>query len=592
MRVPLRRLELGFFLAIAVELLFLAALPCLGQKSPGKTPEAALPQHFLFTDVTAAAGIHFEHTVAPEKKYLIESMAGGVLLLDYDGDGWLDIYFTNSPTVEMALRGEKAKSALYRNNHDGTFTDVTDKAGVGYPCWPMGGAVGDYNNDGRPDILVTCEEGMVLYRNNGDGTFTDVTQQAHLTDPRWTTGAAFGDYDADGFVDLMVTRYTEFDLKHLPEFGAGATCRFRGIPVQCGPRGMKGLGDSLYHNNGDGTFTDVSKAAGVDDKAGYYGLGVTWSDLNDDGRPDLFVADDSTPNYLYRNDGNGHFSDVSYISGTAVSGDGGEMAGMGVAICDFNHTGRFSIHVTNFEDQSNSLFRNDGNLAFSDTAYAAGLAQITIPYLGWGTGCVDFGNTGWPDLFVVNGHVYPQVDALSAGGKYRQRSLVFRNRQDGTFAEMTSDAGAALAVPRASRGAAFGDLDNDGRIDVVIENIDGAPTVLHNVSNGAGSTSANNWVSIRLIGTKSNRLALGAKVKIVAGDLTQIDEVRSGGSYLSQNDLRLHFGLGSRTKIDRVEIRWPSGGNQVLQNLATDRFYTVKEGEGIEPPDKAQVTRP
>jgi len=582
MRVQERRQTGRVFLILGLALILMAAQSSPPQKPSPPSPEHTVPASFVFSDITAKAGITFEHTVSPEKKYLIESMPGGVLLLDYDGDGWLDIYFTNSPTVDMALHGKKAKSALYHNNHDGTFTDVTDKAGVGYPCWAMGGAVGDYNNDGRPDILVTCEEGLVLYRNNGDGTFTDVTKQAHLTDPRWSTGAAFADYDGDGFVDLMVSRYVEFDLNHLPEFGTGATCRFRGIPVQCGPRGMKGLGDSLYHNNGDGTFTDVSKAAGVEDRAGYYGLGVVWSDFNDDGRPDLFVADDSTPNYLYRNDGKGSFADVSYLSGTAVSSDGGEMAGMGVAVCDFNHTGRFSLHVTNFEDQSNSLFRNDGNMAFTDVAYAARIGQITIPYMGWGTGCVDFDNDGWPDLFVVNGHVYPQVDALATGSKYRQRKLVFLNQRDGTFADVSSSVGAAVTVPQSSRGAAFGDLDNDGRIDVVVENIDGSPLVLRN--EGA---SANHWITLELVGTRSNRLALGAKVRVVAGALSQIDEVRSGGSYLSQNDLRVHFGLGTEKKVDRVEVRWPSGSTQILQNLAGDRFYVVKEGEGIVTRDTA-----
>jgi enediyne biosynthesis protein E4 len=568
-----------------VLLVFAGALTVGATQKPAGKPTDKLPvtPTFHFSDITAAAGIRFQHTVSLEKKYLIESMAGGVLLLDYDGDGWLDIYFTNAPSVDMAVHGQKAKSALYRNNHDGTFADVTEKAGVGYPCWAMGGAVGDYNNDGWPDILVTCEEGMVLYRNNGDGTFTDVTKQAHLTDPRWSTGAAFGDYDGDGRVDLMVSRYVEFDLNHLPQFGVGATCRFRGIPVQCGPRGMKGLGDSLYHNNGDGTFTDVSKATGVDDRSGYYGLGVVWSDFNDDGRPDLFVADDSTPNYLYRNDGNGHFTDVSYISGTAVSSDGGEMAGMGIAVCDFNHTGRFSIHVTNFEDQSNSLYRNDGNMAFTDVSYAAGIGQITVPYLGWGTGCVDFDNDGWPDLFVVNGHVYPQVDSLAAGAKYRERKLVFLNQRDGTFADISDSVGPAVTIPQPSRGAAFGDLDNDGRIDVVAENIDGSPMVLHN--EGTGS---NHWISFQLVGTRSNRLGLGARVRVISGSLSQMDEVRSGGSYLSQSDLRLHFGLGSAEKVDRVEVRWPSGSTQTLQNLASDRFYIVKEGEGIVTPDKVR----
>ncbi len=541
----------------------------------------APPPTFHFTDSTASSGIHFEHVVSPEKKYLYESVSGGVLLLDYDRDGWLDLYFTNAPSVAMALRGEKARSALYHNNHDGTFTDVTDKAGVGYPCWAMGGAVADYDNDGWPDILLTCQEGLVLYHNNGDGTFTNVTKEAHLTDPRWATGAAFGDYDGDGFVDLMVTRYVDFDLKNLPPFGVGPTCHYRGIPVQCGPRGMKGLGDNLYHNNGDGTFTDVSKAAGVDDPSGYYGLGVVWSDLSGKGRPDLYVADDSTPAYLYRNDGNGKFTDVSFTSGTAVSADGAEMAGMGVAVCDYNHSGRFSIYVTNFEDQYNSLFRNDGELNFTDSALPAGLAETTKPLLGWGAGCVDFDNDGWPDLFNVNSHVYPQVDGLQVGAKYREPMVAFLNNGNGTFRDVSTALGPALMVPRPSRGAAFGDLDNDGDIDVVVENIDGAPVILRN-----DGGNQKHWITLELAGTKSNRMAIGALVKAVAGSLVQVDEVRSGGSYLSQNDCRIHFGLGDADHVDRVEIRWPSGKTEILQNLSVDKFYAVKEGEGVVPFDK------
>src|SRR6266566_7629569 len=575
------------FVSLGFRSLLIPLLCCglLGSIQAQKTPKPGPPQ-IRFEDVTTSSRISFEHAVSPEKKYLAESMSGGVLLLDYDQDGWLDIYFTNAQSVDMTLHGRKAKGALYHNNHDGTFSDVTDKAGVDYPCSAMGGAVGDYNNDGWPDMVLTCQEGLALLRNNGNGTFTDVTKPAHLTDRRWATGAAFGDYDGDGFVDLMITRYVEFDPRNPPQFGIGPTCHYRGIPVQCGPRGMKGMGDSLYHNNGDGTFTDVSASARVDDASGYYGLGVVWSDLNDDGRPDLFVADDSTPNYLYRNDGKGHFTDVSYISGTAVGTDGGEMAGMGIAVCDLNHSGRFSIHVTNFEDQSNSLYRNDGNMAFTDVAYAAGVGQITIPYLGWGTGCVDFDNDGWPDLFVVNGHVYPQVDSLAAGAKYRQRKLVFLNRQNGTFADISNSVGPAVTIPQPSRGAALGDLDNDGRIDVVVENIDGLPMVLHNES-----TISNHWITFQLVGTRSNRLALGAKVRVVAGSLSEIDEVRSGGSYLSQNDLRLHFGLGSADKVDRVEVRWPSGSTQTLQNLASDRFYIVKEGEGIVTSDRVRPDR-
>jgi hypothetical protein len=566
-----------------IALASLLQLTASAQKAAEKV-EPAL--NFHFSNVTSSSGIHFQHAISPEKKYIVEAMSGGVLLLDYDQDGWLDIYFTNAPSVAMSLRGEKAKSALYRNNHDGTFSDVTDKAGVGYSCWAMGGAVADYNNDGWPDMLITCADGMVLYRNNGNGTFSDSTKSAGLLDQRWTTGAAFGDYDGDGFVDLIVSRYVEFDLKNLPQFGVGVTCHYRGIPVQCGPRGMKGLSDGLYHNNCDGTFSDVSKSAGVDDSARYYGLGVVWSDFNDDGRPDLFVADDSTPNYLYRNDGNGHFTDVSFMSGTAVSGDGGEMSGMGVAVCDYNHSGRFSIHITNFEDQNNSLYRNDGNMGFTDVSFVAGIGKPTVPYLGWGTGCVDLDNDGWEDLFVVNGHVYPQVDSLPVGAKYQERKLVFLNQRDGTFRDASGVAGAALAIPQSSRGAAFGDLDNDGDVDVVVENLDGAPMILRN-----DGGNQKHWITFELAGSKSNRLAIGAKVKAVAGSLAQVDEVRSGGSYLSQNDLRIHFGLGDASKVDRLEIRWPSGRTDVLSGLVADRFYAVKEFEGIVAPEKARPLR-
>jgi enediyne biosynthesis protein E4 len=527
-----------------------------------------------FADVTASSGIKFEHAFSPEKKYLAESMSGGVLLLDYDQDGWLDIYFTNAQSVAMALQGQKAKGALYHNNHDGTFSDVTDKAGVGYPCSAMGGAVGDYNNDGWPDLVLTCQEGLVLFRNNGNGTFTDVTKQTHLTDPRWATGAAFADYDGDGFLDLMVTRYVEFDPKNPPPFGIGPTCHYRGIPVQCGPRGMKGMGDSLYHNNGDGTFSDVSRAAGVGDPAGYYGLGVIWSDLNDHGLPDLFVADDSTPNYLYLNDGKGHFTDVSFISGTAVNGEGAETAGMGIAVCDYNHSGRFSILLTTFEDQATTLYRNDGALNFTDVSFAAGIATPTVKFLKWGIGCEDFDNDGWPDIFIVNGHVYPQVDSLSSGAKYRERKIVLRNHGNGSFQDVSELVGPSIMVAEASRGAAFGDLDNDGKIDVVIENIDGKPMILHNIS-----TEINHWITLRLTGKHSNRLAIGAKVKVTAGRMVQIGEVRSGGSYLSQNDLRVHFGLANAAKVDKVEIRWPSGQTDTFRDINADHFYLVGEGD-------------
>ena len=527
-------------------------------------------------DITRASGIDFSHLAAPEKKYIVESMSGGVIVIDYDRDGWPDLYFTNAPTVEMALKGQRAKGALYHNNHDGTFTDVTAKAGIASPCFAMGGAVADYDNDGWPDLYVTCLGGNVLYHNNGDGTFTDVTAKAGVADGRWSAGAAFADYDGDGFVDLMVSNYVDFKLNDLPGFGRSPTCKFRGIDVQCGPRGLKGAGDSLFHNNGDGTFTDVSKAAGVDDANGYYGLGVIWSDFNNVGRPDLYVADDSTPNYLYRNMGSGRFKDIGLESGTAVSGDGSEQGSMGVAVADYNHSGRFSIFVTNFADEFNTLYRNDGNFSFTDVSYDAGVALPSLPYVKWGAAFVDLDNDGWPDLFSVNGHVYPQVDTTPSGARYREIANLLLNEKDGTFCDAGNLAGPALREPRVSRGLAVADFFNDGNVDLLIENLDGAPTLLRNKG-----VAGNHWVSFELQGTKSNRLAIGARVTLTAGGMTQMDEVRSGGSYLSQNDLRIHFGLAKSARIDKVEIRWPSGRVEEIRDFAADRFYSVLEGSGF-----------
>jgi hypothetical protein len=569
----------GFSRVLVVLLaLFGVSIRLSGQAAPSQQAASDLPQ---LVDITDSTGIKFEHVSSSDKKYIVESMGGGVALIDYDRDGLPDIYFTNAPTVEMALAGKKARGALYHNNGDGTFTDVTDKAGVGDPCFAMGAVVGDYNNDGWPDLLVTCLGGVVLYRNNGDGTFTDVTKQAGLSDTQYATGAAFGDYDNDGWVDLFVSHYVDFHLQDLPKFGSSKTCQYHGLAVQCGPRGLKGAGDLLFHNNGDGTFTDVSKAAGVDDPHGYYGLGPVWSDFNDDGRLDLFVANDSTPNFLYRNDGKGHFTEVGFLAGTAVSQDGSEQAGMGVALGDYLHTGRLSIFVTHFSEEYAALFRNDGGMSFTDVSFQAGVAAPTISYVGWGTAFFDFDNDGWPDLFLVNGHVYPQVDTLDVGARYREPKLLFLNRHDGTFRNISEAVGPAIQIPQVSRGAAFGDLFNDGHVDIVIENLDGKPMILRNEGG-----NRNHWIGFELAGTKSNRLALNARVKAVAGDLVQVDEVRSGGSYLSQNDLRIHFGLGSHDRVDRVEILWPSGERETVDNLVADRFYTVKEGQGIVPRER------
>jgi hypothetical protein len=533
-----------------------------------------------FTDITEQAGINFRHIASPEKRYLVESMSGGVALFDYDNDGYQDIYFVNCLTVDIARAGGKTKSIVYHNNGDGTFTDVTDKSGLGDVGWGMGVAIGDYNNDGFDDVYVTCLGGNHLFKNNGNGTFSDVTKTAGVSDGRWSTGAAFVDYDRDGKLDLFVANYVEYDLNHLPEFGKDKTCQYKGIAVQCGPRGLRGSGDSLFHNNGDGTFTDVSKKAGVSDPNGYFGMGVICSDFDDDGLVDIFVADDSTPNLLYHNNGDGTFKEIGFISGTALSENGAEQGSMGVAVGDYDHDGRFDIFVTNFVDDYDTLYHNDGPNFFTDVSYKANVAAVSMPYVRWGTKFFDYDNDGWVDLFIACGHVYPQL----AG--YRQRKLLHHNNRNGTFSEVAAEFGAPLMQERAARGVAFGDIDNDGDVDMVINDLDGPPQLLRN-----DGGNANNSILIKTVGVKSNRDGIGARVKVVSGDLTQIDEVRSGGSYISQSDLRLHFGLENRTKIDLIEIRWPSGVIDKVTNANVNKILTVKEGQGIiEQKDFKRVT--
>jgi hypothetical protein len=545
-----------------------------------KASAPATPQPNAATqlvDITARTGIHFSHMSTPDARYIVESMSGGVALIDYDQDGYPDIYFTNAVSVEMALAGKKAKSALYHNNHDGTFTDVTDKAGVGFPCWAMGATVGDYNNDGRPDLLVTCFGGVVLYRNNGDGTFTDVTKKAGLGgDNGWATGASFGDYDGDGWPDLFVAHYVDFHLNDLPTFGSKKTCQYHDVPVQCGPRGLKGTSDNLYRNRGDGTFEDVSKQAGVDDPRGFFGLTAVWAHLGGDGPANLFVANDGEPNFLYVNDGHGHFSDVAYPAGVAVNQDGTEQANMGVALGDYMHTGRFSIGISHFSEEYATLYRNDGAMSFTDVSYPSGIARGTTPYVGWGDAFLDLNNSGWLDFILVNGHVYPQVGASGTGTVYREPKLVYANQHDGTFRDDSKTSGPAIEIPQVSRGLAVGDFFNDGHLEIVIENLEGGPMILR-----ANADAQNHWLSLELRGTKGNLLALNARAKVTSGELTQQDEVRSGGSYLSQNDLRLHFGLGKHAGADKVEVTWPSGAKETFVNLAADHFYVVQEGKGV-----------
>jgi hypothetical protein len=529
------------------------------------------------TDITASTGIRFEHLSSPEQKFIVESMSGGVALIDYDGDGWLDIYFTGAPSVAMQLEGKKARSALYHNNHDGTFTDVTDKAGVASPCWAMGVAVGDYNNDGKPDLVVSCFGGIVLYRNNGDGTFTDVTKTAHLDkDVGWATGVTFGDYDGDGNSDLFVPHYVDLDLHDLPTFGSRKTCEYHEIAVQCGPRGLKGSPDTLYHNNGDGTFTEVAKQAGVDDPNHYFGLGAVWSDFDNDGKLDLFVANDGEPNYLYHNLGNGKFKEIGYEAGIAVSEDGVEQANMGLALGDYLNNGLMSVAISHFSDEYAVLYRNDGELNFSDASRKAGIARESVPFVGWGDAFVDLDNSGWQDLILVNGHVYPQVDSVKIGSTYREPKLVYQNQRNGSFREVGALTGAAVRVPQVSRGLAVGDLFNRGRLDIVIENLTGGPMILE-----ANSNPANHWVSFELEGSATNKLALNTRVFVTTGKKRQMGEVRSGGSYLSQSDLRLHFGLGEATRIDKVEVQWMNGKTQVFEGVAADHFYHLKQDGGL-----------
>jgi hypothetical protein len=540
----------------------------------GSRPSSAYPQ---LVDITASTGIHFDHLSSPEQKYILESMSGGVALIDYDRDGWPDIYFTNSQTVDMALHGQKSRSALYHNNHDGTFTDVTEKAGVGYPCWAMGAVVGDPDNDGWPDLLVTCFGGVVLYRNNGNGTFTDVTHTAGLDkDRQWATGAAFGDYDRDGWVDLFVSHYVDFDLHNMAAFGSADTCRYLGIDVQCGPRGLKGSPDSLYHNNRDGTFADVSAASGVGDPEHRYGLTAVWSDFDNDGKLDLLVTNDGQPNYLYRGNGAGKFTDEGFSSGVALNANGSAQANMGIAIGDYLHSGRMSFFISHFDNEYGALYRNDGDMQFTEASVLSGLAKGTSGYVGWGDAFVDFSNQGWPDLFVVNGHVYPQVDNAPQGVRYREPKLLFLNRRDGSFRNISDVAGDAIQTRQVSRGMAIGDLFNDGRLDAVVENISGSPMILR-PENGP----SNHWISFQLEGSPGNRLALNARIQATAGDLVEMGEVFSGGSYLSQSDLRIHFGLGSHTTVNRAAILWPDGRQEVLTTLAADRFYVIREGAGV-----------
>ena len=538
----------------------------------------------VFEDVSRQAGLaSWQYRGGtPAKALIVESLGGGVGLLDYDNDGWLDIYLVNGMTYE-ALSGKTPAphAALFHNNHDGTFTNVAEKAGVPNDRWGVGVTVGDYDNDGWPDLYVTNVGKNRLYHNNHDGTFTDRAESAGVTLGTWSTGPTFGDYDGDGRLDLFVPGYAAYDFNDPPIAGSRKVvsnfCQFRGANVFCGPRGLKGEQDHLFHNNGDGTFTDVSVKAGVADRPGYFGLTAVFADLNGDGRPDLLVANDSTPNYLYRNKGDGTFEDLSFESGYAVNGEGRETASMGIALGDYQNTGKLDILNTTFSDDYKVLYRNDGDLTFTDVSRDAGLAVATIPFLSWGDGFIDCDNDGWKDIFIASGHVYPEVDKHDWGTSFAQRPLLFKNAPGKKFDLVPAVKGTGLAVVVPARGAAFGDLFNDGKIDVVLNNLDAPPTLLRNVN-----PDHHHWIELRLLGgPKSPRDAVGAAVYLTRSNQTQRADVLSGGSFASSNDPRVHFGLGDEKTVDSLEIHWPSGMVEKIRVTAVDRIYTVEEGKGI-----------
>jgi len=537
-----------------------------------------------FLNVARESGLNVKTIFGGEhkNKYLLETTGCGVAFYDYDNDGWLDIFLVNGSRLEGFPAGSEPVSHLFRNNRDGTFTDVTAKAGVGHAGWGQGVCIGDYDNDGWEDLFVTYYGKNVLYHNNGDGTFTDLSQKAGVAGKgtRWNTGCAFVDYDRDGRLDLFVANYIDMDLATAPVPESGP-CLYKSVMVACGPPGLQGGKNILYHNNGDGTFSDVSEAAGIFRANGTYGLGVLTADFDNDGWPDIYVANDSTASALYHNKKNGTFEDIAIEAGCALSPDGKPQAGMGVSAADYDLDGNLDLVKTNFAGDTPSLYHNLGGGNFEDATFTAGLGAHT-QFLGWGCGFLDFDNDGWPDILICNGHVYPEVEQLKTEAGYAQRKLLYRNLRNGHFADVSLQAGSGISDPAPCRGCAFGDFDNDGDIDVVVNTVNDYPQLLR-----CDSTLENNWIKVRTIGTKSNRSGIGARLICtthVAGETKphrQIDEVRSGGSYISQSDLRVHFGLGKADKVDMLEVRWPSGHVDTLKDVKANQLIFVKEGEGI-----------
>jgi enediyne biosynthesis protein E4 len=530
-----------------------------------------------FTDIAQKAGLTMTNVFGGKdtKKYIIETTGTGIAIFDYDNDGWPDIFLVNGTTLDGFPEGQAPTNHLYRNNHDGTFTDVTLKAGLAASGWGQGVCVGDYDNDGWEDLYVTYYGKNRLYHND-NGVFVDISEKAGVagSGKAWGTGCAFVDYDRDGLLDLVVANYVDFDLSTAPAPGERASCVWKGVPVMCGPRGLPGAKNILYHNLGNRRFEDVTARAHIDQTNGHYAFSVSTFDFDDDGWPDIYIACDSTPSILYRNNHDGTFTDVAVTAGAAFNEDGREQAGMGSTIGDYNGDGKLDIFKTNFSDDTSTLYRNNGNGTFDDVTYAAGLGLHT-QYLGWGTMFLDFDNDSWPDLLLVNGHVYPEVDKQRLGSNYQEPRILYHNNGNGTFSDVSAEAGPAITTAAAGRGLATGDLWNDGQISAVIINMNAAPSLLANQVR-----SPNHWVGLRTIGTKSNRDGIGARVIVKAGSRTLVDEVRSGSSYDSNSDMRIHFGLGAMTKIDSVDVRWPSGLTERFENAKVDTIQILKEGSG------------
>lgn len=559
----------------------LFALPQQGMASGNLKPSSEPPSGSSlanYVDIAERAGVTAKTIIGGDKskQYILETTGGGVALFDYDNDGWLDIFLVNGSRLEGFAKGQEPTNHLYRNNRDGTFTDVTEKAGLVHHGWGQGVCVGDYDGEGNLDLFVTYYGKNVLYRNNGDGMFTDVTQKAGLltSENMYSTGAAFLDYDRDGNLDLFVSHYTDYD--YATKFGAGseAGCHYKGLPVFCGPRGLKGSVNTLYRNNGDGTFTDVSKKAGILTDP-HFGFTPLVLDYDNDGWPDVYVADDSTASLLFHNNRDGTFTEIGSLAGVAYNEDGREQGGMGAAAGDYDCDGWLDLVKTNFDADTSSLYHNRGDGTFDDVTFSAGIGGNT-KYVGWGVGFIDFDNDGWPDLFMVNGHVYPEIENAGQVTSYLERKILYRNKRNGSFEDISLRSGPAVTTQSLARGAAFGDLFNTGQIDVVINNMNGSPSILHNLS-----PTANNSLSIQLIGKAPNRFAIGARVTVWVKEHRMLDEVRSGGSFCSQNDLRLHFGLGAAMKADKIEIRWPDGSIESTVDVPANYQLLIQQGRGL-----------